>query len=204
MAPAADNSASQNPKPEKTLTLTSPNPTDDSKTSCPKSDLEASNVVVDDSKKAGESKEIDTQDTTESLTEKDSKGADDVIQKKIRRAERFGVPVQLSEQEKRNSRAERFGIGGGSEASKGSEDQKRKARAERFGIPVPADEEAKKKARLAKFGSNAKIDTIEEEKRKARALRFSQSPTSTDLSHTNGKKDVDLNTAIDGNTVGGA
>lgn len=28
-------------------------------------------------------------------------------QKKIRRAERFGMPVQLSEQEKRNSRAER-------------------------------------------------------------------------------------------------
>ena len=29
-------------------------------------------------------------------------------QKKIRRAERFGLPVQLSEQEKRNSRAERY------------------------------------------------------------------------------------------------
>lgn len=29
------------------------------------------------------------------------------IQKKIRRAERFGMPVQLSEGEKRNSRAER-------------------------------------------------------------------------------------------------
>lgn len=32
----------------------------------------------------------------------------DSIQKKIRRAERFGVPVQLSEAEKRNSRAERY------------------------------------------------------------------------------------------------
>ncbi|GKE19293.1 hypothetical protein Tco_1426870, partial [Tanacetum coccineum] len=30
---------------------------------------------------------------------------DDVIQKKMKRAERFGMPVQLSEQEKRNSRA---------------------------------------------------------------------------------------------------
>lgn len=30
------------------------------------------------------------------------------IQKKIRRAERFGMPVQLSEEEKRNSRAERY------------------------------------------------------------------------------------------------
>ncbi|GKB68974.1 hypothetical protein Tco_0930386, partial [Tanacetum coccineum] len=32
---------------------------------------------------------------------------DDVIQKKMKRAERFGMPVQLSEQEKRNSRAHR-------------------------------------------------------------------------------------------------
>lgn len=30
------------------------------------------------------------------------------LQKKLRRAERFGVPVLLSEKEKRNSRAERF------------------------------------------------------------------------------------------------
>ncbi|GJZ99021.1 hypothetical protein Tco_0671572, partial [Tanacetum coccineum] len=30
---------------------------------------------------------------------------DDAIQKKMKRAERFGMPVQLSEQEKRNSRA---------------------------------------------------------------------------------------------------
>ena len=34
-------------------------------------------------------------------------GAATDIQKKIRRAERFGMPVQLSEAEKRNSRAER-------------------------------------------------------------------------------------------------
>lgn len=35
-------------------------------------------------------------------------GPDDDIQKKIRRAERFGMPVQLSEAEKRSSRAERY------------------------------------------------------------------------------------------------
>lgn len=33
------------------------------------------------------------------------------IEKKMRRAERFGMPVQLSEQEKRNSRAERYNCG---------------------------------------------------------------------------------------------
>ena len=115
----------------------------------------------------------------------DESGPVNDIQKKIRRAERFGVPVQLSEQEKRNSRAERFGTGpstNGSEASKQSEDLKRKARAERFGLSVPttaADEEAKKKARLARFAQDSKPDTVEEEKRKARAIRFSNPPSST-------------------------
>ncbi|XP_010528171.1 PREDICTED: protein MODIFIER OF SNC1 11-like [Tarenaya hassleriana] len=101
------------------------------------------------------------------------------VQKKIRRAERFGMPVQVSEEEKRNSRAERFGTASKlpcSEASKASEELKRKARAERFGIPVPpapSDDEAKKKARLARFGGPAKDESVEEDKRKARAIRFS-------------------------------
>ncbi|KAJ0088114.1 hypothetical protein Patl1_31986 [Pistacia atlantica] len=50
------------------------------------------------------------------------------------------MPVQLSEQEKRNSRAERFGTAtktSAPEVSKTSEELKRKARAERFGLPVP-------------------------------------------------------------------
>lgn len=46
-------------------------------------------------------------DPADSQAGKGSEPVDDV-QKKIRRAERFGMPVQLSEQEKRNSRAERF------------------------------------------------------------------------------------------------
>ncbi|KAK9289783.1 hypothetical protein L1049_007942 [Liquidambar formosana] len=97
-------------------------------------------------------------------------------QKKMRRAERFGMPVQLSEEEKRNSRAERFGTGStlhGSDALTKSEELKRKARAERFGIPAQSvgDGEAKKKARLARFAPVAKADGVEEDKRKARALR---------------------------------
>ncbi|KAL8241311.1 hypothetical protein R6Q59_014666 [Mikania micrantha] len=104
-------------------------------------------------------------------------------QRKIRRAERFGMPVQLSEEEKRNSRAERFGTAGmtsGSQVSdttKKSEELKRKARAERFGIKrsTPTEEEEeKKKARLSRFGSSySSADPIEEEKKKARTLRFS-------------------------------
>ncbi|KAK8534740.1 hypothetical protein V6N13_081167 [Hibiscus sabdariffa] len=115
----------------------------------------------------------------------DSSGPVNDIQKKIRRAERFGVPVQLSEQEKRNSRAERFGTAPGSkgsEASKQSEEVKRKARAERFGLAVPStavDDEEKKKARLARFAPYAKPDTVEGEKRKARAIRFSNPQSSS-------------------------
>ncbi|XVE61785.1 hypothetical protein DITRI_Ditri06bG0067000 [Diplodiscus trichospermus] len=118
------------------------------------------------------------------------------IQKKIRRAERFGVPVQFSEQEKRNSRAERFGtapISNGSEVSKQSEELRRKARAERFGLAVPstaADEEAKKKARLARFAPLSKPDSVEEEKRKARAIRFSN-PQSSSLLQVNGKGNIE-------------
>ncbi|KAJ1416917.1 hypothetical protein SESBI_17081 [Sesbania bispinosa] len=106
------------------------------------------------------------------------------VQKKIRRAERFGISLQLSEQDKRNSRAQRFGTAStilSSDASK-LEEQKRKARAERFGMPVPstaADEDAKKKARLARFAPISKIDPLEEDKRRARALRFSNPSSAT-------------------------
>ncbi|KAG6639973.1 hypothetical protein I3843_10G130500 [Carya illinoinensis] len=137
------------------------------------------------------------------------------IQKKIRRAERFGITLQLTEEEKRNSRAERFGMGS---PLHGSEELKRKARAERFGLcdasvapddesrkkatadvegkkKATADEESKKKARLARFAPVSKTDTLEEEKRKARTIRFSSSPSSS-LSRVNGKGDMEQKAAI--------
>ncbi|KAG6430457.1 hypothetical protein SASPL_108525 [Salvia splendens] len=122
------------------------------------------------------------------------------IQKKMKRAERFGMPVTLSEEEKRNSRAERFGkaaAADGLDSSKQSEDLKRKARAERFGIAtsVLADEEAKKKARQARFGSTPVTDSAEEEKKKARALRFSQPQASP---KENGEGNIEVKTAISG------
>ncbi|CAN0881414.1 Protein MODIFIER OF SNC1 11 [Linum grandiflorum] len=115
-------------------------------------------------------------------------------EKKIRRAGRFGISVQLSEEEKRNSRAERFGTLSPKQVSDGSntpEELKRKARADRFGVPVsaePTDNEAKKKARLERFGSLPKPDAVEEDKRKARALRFAQ-PSATPTSLT-GEGDI--------------
>ncbi|KAM6569158.1 hypothetical protein CsatB_017143 [Cannabis sativa] len=147
------------------------------------------------------------------------------IEKKIRRAERFGITVQLSEVERRNSRAERFGTvagsasptpsaAAGSEVSKKSEELKRKARAERFGIPSPtvtsdeeskkkvtSDQEAKKKARLARFAPASKTDPIEDDKRKARALRFSTTPSNS-VPQVNGKSNIEKSAAIAGEAGG--
>ncbi|KAG6518614.1 hypothetical protein ZIOFF_022094 [Zingiber officinale] len=136
------------------------------------------------------------------------------LERKLRRAERFGVQVVLSEEEKRNSRAERplssildheywlpsiiflFGIDSnmtGSKIVRQAEEQKRKARAERFGLKVdnPVDEAAKKKARLERFAPNSKLTTSEEEKMKARAIRFSQ-----DSSKVNGQLNSDPHIGI--------
>ncbi|KAF5737126.1 protein MODIFIER OF SNC1 11-like isoform X1 [Tripterygium wilfordii] len=130
------------------------------------------------------------------------------IQKKIRRAERFGMAVMLSEEEKRNSRAERFGTGPtlqGSEALTKSEELKRKARAERFGLSVSSvatGEEAKKRARLARFAAAPKLDALEEETRKAMTARFS-GPTSS-LTHVNGKGNIEPKAAIAGKAGAGS
>ncbi|KAH0458465.1 hypothetical protein IEQ34_013780 [Dendrobium chrysotoxum] len=109
------------------------------------------------------------------------------LEKKIRRAERFGVPVQLSEEEKRNSRAERFGTNSPSPGKDVgvSEEQKRKARAERFGLVQHSstDEAAKKKARLERFSQKPKSNALEEEKSKARAARFSGTSNSSSESN---------------------
>ena len=69
------------------------------------------NVAEPDEILDGEVKES-TDVSGEKKDESDSKSAGDVspvddVQKKIRRAERFGVSVKLTEEEKRNSRAER-------------------------------------------------------------------------------------------------
>ncbi|KAK6943734.1 hypothetical protein RJ641_024836 [Dillenia turbinata] len=132
-----------------------------------------------------------TKDSVAKESEDSKSSADAPVsdtQKKIRRAERFGMPVQLSEEEKRNSRAERllaigsrvgyracirfllsmgslctmswFGTPTTLDASKKLEEQKRKARAERFGLSAEAQPEA----------------NDEVAKKKARLARFAQAP----------------------------
>ncbi|CAM6099187.1 unnamed protein product [Calypogeia fissa] len=118
------------------------------------------------------------------------------LEKKQRRAERFGLELMVSESEKRRLRAARFGDTLDTKTNGASQDEsskmsptlkdaeavKRKARAARFGIeevgekptaasPAGADE-AKKKARLARFGLEIKLDPLEQEKKKLRAARF--------------------------------
>ncbi|CAN1775621.1 Protein MODIFIER OF SNC1 11 [Linum perenne] len=162
-------------------------------TNAPSSSTDPNTAVVppssdDSGKESGDNKEgLDSTSKTASSGPESTESVTDT-EKKLRRAERFGISVKLSEVEKRNSRAERimcsranssrFGtppVTQGSAAPKNSEELKRKSRAERFGLPVqaePTDVEAKKKARLERFGSIPKPDAAEEDKKKARALRF--------------------------------
>ncbi|XVF76543.1 hypothetical protein PTKIN_Ptkin13bG0274100 [Pterospermum kingtungense] len=194
VATATTTNSLAEPNPKKNVVSVPPSM---GKSDPPSPDVPASEVSPKDSEGSK------TSGTSVSSVAGDNSGPVNDIQKKIRRAERFGVPVQLSEQEKRNSRAERFGTApssNGSEESKQSEELKRKARAERFGLAVPstdADEEAKKKARLARFAPNSKIDTVEEEKRKARAMRFSNPPSSS-LSQVNVKGDIESKAPVAG------
>ncbi|XWS66960.1 hypothetical protein CRYUN_Cryun05aG0245000 [Craigia yunnanensis] len=198
--PASVTNSLAEPNPKKTvdLALSSTDKSDPPSTDTPS----ASEISVK------ESEGLKTTGTTVGSVAGDSSGPVNDVQKKIRRAERFGVPVQLSEREKRNSRAERFGTApssNGSEASKQSEDLKRKARAQRFGLAVPStatDEGAKKKARGARFAPHSKTDTVEEEKRKARSIRFS-SPPSSSLPQVNGKGNIEPEAPIAGNDGGG-
>nr|GLL41007.1 protein MODIFIER OF SNC1 11 [Ipomoea trifida] len=183
--------------PTKTLPKTPSQPSDPN----PTADAEASlltNPNPSTSPSKGEPKAAATTATTTAVNNVSSEGD---VQKKIKRAERFGMPVQLSEEEKRNSRAERFGIASSlpvSDASKKSEELKRKARAERFGIAqtTTTDEDAKKKARLARFAPLTKVDPAEEDKRKARAIRFSQSESDTP-SQENGKGSTEASTGYE-------
>ncbi|KAG4130616.1 hypothetical protein ERO13_D09G156000v2 [Gossypium hirsutum] len=121
---AAYSSAEENPK--NTLDAASP--------SMDKSDPPSASTLSDAEVSVKEGEGLKTTGTAVGLAAGESSGPADDIQKKIRRAERFGVPIQLSEQEKRNSRAERFGTAPsskGSEESKQSEELKRKAREQR-------------------------------------------------------------------------
>ncbi|XP_010490736.1 PREDICTED: protein MODIFIER OF SNC1 11 [Camelina sativa] len=164
---------------------------------------------------SGEKKNETDSNAIGSIDSGDISPVDD-IKKKIRRAERFGVTVKLTEEEKRSSRAERFGSVAAAAAAtvndtagtKKAEELKRKARADRFGVsPATStaadnntEEEAKKKARLARFGKETKVDSAEEDKRKARALRFSKgaSDPSSDLP---GKQSIGKEAAVSGNAA---
>lgn len=116
MATDTQNSTSQNSdleNPNKTLTPTTTNLPDlPDKSNNSSDDIAADIEVVGvHDKESDVSKNdigtVDSAANTASVSPTRTGAANDV-EKKVRRAERFGVPVQLSEQEKRNSRAERY------------------------------------------------------------------------------------------------
>ncbi|GFQ04297.1 protein modifier of snc1 11 [Phtheirospermum japonicum] len=71
----------------------------------PTQQLPASDASNDESK--GESA---TMETAEKTNEVNTSGTVTDVQKKMKRSERFGMPVHLSEEDKRNSRVERYSI----------------------------------------------------------------------------------------------
>ncbi|EFJ11119.1 hypothetical protein SELMODRAFT_447133 [Selaginella moellendorffii] len=108
------------------------------------------------------------------------------MEKKQRRAERFGVGLNFSEDEKRKLRASRFNASDKKGVSKAkvsieSETEKKNARAARFGTAnvASANEDAKKRARLDRFSG---VDSnLEAEKKKARAARFAATSNEENL-----------------------
>lgn len=92
-------SGGQNPKKALEPTLAKPDRTEDPS----KTELSTVNAAADGKRKDGEDSKI----IVAAAGSAGDNAQESDIQKKIRRAERFGMPVQLSEEEKRNSRAER-------------------------------------------------------------------------------------------------
>ncbi|GFP87838.1 protein modifier of snc1 11 [Phtheirospermum japonicum] len=76
----------------------------------PRSSEDASLTQQPPASDAGSDKSKGEPETTEKTSEVDAGGAVTDVQKKMKRVERFGMPVHLSEEEKRNSRAERYSI----------------------------------------------------------------------------------------------
>jgi len=124
-----------------------------------------------------------------------SKPKEDLVTAKQHRAEKFGVDLKLSEDEKRAKRTSRFGVdttatlatGGNRKRKAGSsaEDLAKLAeRAKKFGLPVSAQpasantDTALKRAK--KFGTpipSGVVDPAESKKREARSKRFAAAGT---------------------------
>ncbi|EIE77894.1 hypothetical protein G6F46_002751 [Rhizopus delemar] len=95
--------------------------------------------------------------------------------KKDLRAQRFGVPKKVNNEEALKKRAERFGLNKG-----GNDPEILKKRAEKFGTNKGGIDPEVLKKRAERFGLNngnkvpVKFDAAEEEKKRKRAERFSE------------------------------
>lgn len=127
-----------------------------------------------------ETKENTVTETPKEATPVKTPVEEDLTQKKLSRAERFGIESTEVLENKKEKRAARFGLESNGKSKETSElAEKKRARAERFGtqngttkksklegMDVEVDDE-KIKARQARFGVQ-----VETDKKKARAARF--------------------------------
>eukprot|EP00347_Sterkiella_histriomuscorum_P023144 403335780 len=80
-------------------------------------------------------------------------------EKRLARAQKFGLNTSETEEQKRQERAVKFGLISasavtGAKPSKQEMDEKRKERAQRFGLTTADDEEEKRLKRLERFGQS--------------------------------------------------
>jgi len=115
----------------------------------------------------------------------------DLMTSKQQRAQKFGIEVKMSDEEKRSARTSRFGVDTAvtlattgnrkrkpNAVASPEEQEKTAARAKRFGLPSPAATDEKMLKRAKKFGTAVPagvVDPAEAEKRQKRSARFSDS-----------------------------
>lgn len=130
------------------------------------------------------------EETTEAPKEDSPKPAeetpdDDMEQKKLERAKKFGIEAPELIADKKKSRAERFGLTAEKKADPVKEelDAKKKSRAERFGLNI----NQKRKAKLE--GTDIAIDAEKLKKRQERFGNVSTTTTTTTTGAANGVMD---------------
>jgi SAP domain-containing ribonucleoprotein len=147
---------------------------------------------VDDSGAVGTKTAVGEENATDALASVAAPAAMTDIEKKRKRAERFGTDLRMTEADKRKLRAARFSGGSKNGAVAGeagvevektgtvkapskalleAENAKRKARAERFGGP-PEEVTVKPKSPQSVVAAKPKLAQDEEAKKKARMARF--------------------------------